>query len=131
MGLSHTHHRTLLVSISNLWKIVSISNDWIVPGRVVKYSTIPVATPSAANSPQACRICSHQIAGPDRQNHMGGHILRCLRNVEESFQNMGIMVRQSISHFRDSTLMSRYSLRFHGSIHVDSVANRAPMGHVL
>ncbi|KAJ7900790.1 hypothetical protein B0H13DRAFT_1576964, partial [Mycena leptocephala] len=30
-----------------------------------------------------CRICQKHIAGPDRQNHMGKHILLSLRGVKE------------------------------------------------
>ncbi|KAJ6569698.1 hypothetical protein B0H10DRAFT_1717718, partial [Mycena sp. CBHHK59/15] len=30
-----------------------------------------------------CRLCCKDIAAPDRQNHMGRHILRALRGVQE------------------------------------------------
>jgi len=46
-----------------------------------------ISPPSAANAPQACRVCRRQISGPDRQNHMGGHIIRALRGVDEHSEN--------------------------------------------
>jgi hypothetical protein len=68
--------------------------------NLVEHSTIAIPAPAAANAPQACCICGHQVAGPDRQNHMGGHILRRLRDVEESFENVGSMVlHTSLSNF--------------------------------
>ncbi|KAF8867765.1 hypothetical protein CPB84DRAFT_1859091 [Gymnopilus junonius] len=62
------------------------------PAMIIEHSIISIHAPTAANAPQACCICGHQVAGPDRQNHMGGHILRRLRGVEESFENIGSKV---------------------------------------
>ncbi|KAF8055318.1 hypothetical protein FPV67DRAFT_1789064 [Lyophyllum atratum] len=51
--------------------------------------TIPsIPPPTAANGPQACRICCQQVSGPFRQNHMGEHILRKLRGVVEHFEDI-------------------------------------------
>lgn len=94
MGLSHIHQWTLLVSILLLFFQLSngFSNHWTDPAMIIEHSTIHIPAPIATNAPQACSICGHQVAGPDWQNHMGGHILHRLRGILENFENMGSTV---------------------------------------
>ena len=47
----------------------------------IVHSTMEISPPSLSDAPQACRICRLQVSGPDRQNHMGRHILHKLRGV--------------------------------------------------
>ncbi|KAJ7699599.1 hypothetical protein B0H17DRAFT_1129209 [Mycena rosella] len=42
-----------------------------------------VAAPAPKNNRRPCRVCQRNIAGPDRQKHMGKHILLALRGVKE------------------------------------------------
>jgi hypothetical protein len=46
------------------------------PGITIVHVTTEIPPPSLGDAPQACRVCCHQVSGPDRQNHMGRHILR-------------------------------------------------------
>ncbi|KAJ7227439.1 hypothetical protein GGX14DRAFT_511117 [Mycena pura] len=50
----------------------------------ISYCFSSVAAPAAKDSRRPCRICNDDIAGPDRQNHMGKHILLALRGVGEA-----------------------------------------------
>ena len=54
-----------------------------VPVEMIEHSTTTITVASAGNAPKPCRICSRQVSGPDRQNHMGRHILQTLRGVKE------------------------------------------------
>jgi hypothetical protein len=95
--------------------------------NLVEHSTIAIPAPAAANAPQACCICGHQVAGHDRQNHMGGHILRRLRDVEESFENIGSMVLHALlSNFGIYVIISLILtfIRFQYSIRADSAPNQ-------
>ncbi|KAJ7794980.1 hypothetical protein B0H14DRAFT_3496509 [Mycena olivaceomarginata] len=42
-----------------------------------------IKAPSPADGRRPCRICQKGIAGPDRQNHVGKHILASLRGIQE------------------------------------------------
>ena len=73
--------------------------------------------PQLESAPQACHICRKQVGGSDRQNHMGEHILRKLRGVEEHFEQQVISV--SIS-----ALLTDSFDRSHLAILVDFVVNQ-------
>jgi len=53
-----------------------------------------IAAPSTGNAPKPCNICRRQVSGPDRQNHMGRHILCKLRDVIETGENLGTVSMQ-------------------------------------
>ncbi|KAJ7471739.1 hypothetical protein FB451DRAFT_1036440, partial [Mycena latifolia] len=53
-----------------------------------------VIAPAAKDNRRSCRVCQKNIAGPDRQNHMGKHILLSMRGVLE-----GNVVMEVAKHF--------------------------------
>ena len=74
----------------------------------IEYTLSGITPPSAANGPQACNICRRQVSGPDRQNHMGGHILRKLRGIVEHSENFNM---GSVSSFRHLSSLSLFSVQ--------------------
>ncbi|KAJ7442081.1 hypothetical protein B0H11DRAFT_1929028 [Mycena galericulata] len=48
------------------------------------YEAVIADAPSPKDSRRPCRICQKSVAGPDRQNHMGRHILLSQRDVQEA-----------------------------------------------
>lgn len=60
----------------------------------IDHSTTAIAAPSTRNAPKPCNICHRQVLGPDRQNHMGRHILYKLRGVIETSENLGTVSMQ-------------------------------------
>jgi len=54
---------------------------------ITSHFTTSISPPPENNAMQPCTVCHRQISGPDRQNHMGGHILRKLRGVVENEGN--------------------------------------------
>ncbi|KAK7026942.1 hypothetical protein R3P38DRAFT_2463212, partial [Favolaschia claudopus] len=42
-----------------------------------------IKAPHPADGKRPCRVCERGVAGPDRQNHMGKHILMALRGIQE------------------------------------------------
>lgn len=93
---------------NGLWsfsRLLNILSSWFIdPATTIEHSTTSIPTPSSSDAPQACRICRHQVSGPNRQNHMGGHILQSLRGVEgPSGENFGMVrctqLKLSITYF--------------------------------
>lgn len=91
----------------------------------VEHIITSIPPPSAASAPQACGICRRQVSGPDRQNHMGRHILQKLRGVAElpGDINMG-SVRLSSYVLKSLKLITFYT-RLQRSTPVDFVVNQA------
>ncbi|KAF9530963.1 hypothetical protein CPB83DRAFT_874875 [Crepidotus variabilis] len=55
----------------------------IIDGASWVHSTNSIPVPTSSTVPQPCYICRRQVSGPDRQNHMGKHILCALRQMKE------------------------------------------------
>jgi hypothetical protein len=70
------------------WYLYTFSLAGATNPATIEHSTTSIAVPSS-DAPQGCRVCSRQVSGPDRQSHMGRHILRKLRGVNENFQSGG------------------------------------------
>ncbi|KAF8150236.1 hypothetical protein B0H34DRAFT_811419 [Crassisporium funariophilum] len=64
----------------------------------IEHTITSITPPSAASAPQACNICCQQVSGPDRQNHMGRHILRKLRGIAELSDNIDMGSIVSMEH---------------------------------
>ena len=77
--------------------------------EMIEHSTTTITIASAGNNaPQPCHICSRQVSGPDRQNHMGRHILHTLRGVKEDkegFNTSLMTVCAHLSHFESSVVI--------------------------
>ena len=68
----------------------------------IDHSTTSIAPPPSNSAVYPCTICHRQIGGPDRQNHMGGHILRRLRGVAEDFDGNTLGSVSLFLYFNDS-----------------------------
>lgn len=53
----------------------------LADNQVVQHSTTAISPPLDGAAPQLCRVCGEKVAGPNRQNHMGRHILRSQRGL--------------------------------------------------
>lgn len=44
----------------------------------------------SSDAPQWCGVCSCQVSGPDRQSHIGHHILQKLRGMEKNQSSVAV-----------------------------------------
>ncbi|KAK7033869.1 hypothetical protein R3P38DRAFT_3186107 [Favolaschia claudopus] len=52
-------------------------------GQLITHCIPSIQAPHPSDGKRPCRVCEKGVAGPDRQNHMGKHILLALRGIQE------------------------------------------------
>jgi hypothetical protein len=87
---------------------------------VAEHLITSIQAPTVGLTLQICEICSETLSSELMQNHMGGHILRKFRGVQQAGEHLEMVCQLQLNF-----IYSKHDFRFPPSILAAFVVNRA------